>query len=63
MVLSEEDVADLIADLKRAKREVEAIKAKTRECEAELERLQKERSLGTSLSETFFGGDGGAVEE
>ena len=61
---------DLIADLERAKRElegakreVEAIKAKTRECEAELERLQKERSLGTPLSETFFGGDDGAVEE
>ena len=70
MVLSEEDVADLIADLERAKRELErakrevgAIRAKTRECEAELERLQKERSLGTPLSETFFGGDGGAVEE
>ena len=70
MVLSEEDVADLIADLERAKRELErakrevgAIKAKTRECEAGLGRLQKERSLGAPLSETFFGGDGGAVEE
>ena len=49
MVLSEEDVADLIADLERAKREVGAIKAKNRECDAELERLQKERSLGTSF--------------
>ena len=47
MVLSEEDVADLIADLERAKREVGAIKAKTRECEAEFERLRRERSLGT----------------
>ena len=47
MVLSEEDVADLIADLERAKREEGAIKAKTRECEGELERLQKKRSLGT----------------
>ena len=63
MVLSEEDVADLIADLERAKREVGVIKAKIRECEAELERLQKKRSLGTPLSETFFGGDGGVVEE
>ena len=50
MVLSEEDVADLIADLERAKREVGAIKAKNRECDAELERLQKERSLGTSFN-------------
>ena len=49
MVLSEEDVADLIADLERAKREVGAIKAKNWECGAELERLQKERSLGTSF--------------
>ena len=49
MVLSEEDIADLIADLERAKREVGAIKAKTRECEAEFERLRRERSLGTSF--------------
>ena len=116
MHLSEEDVVVLRADLERAKREVGAIKAKNRECETELERLQKERSLGTSfdgqcghstdrrgtaastmgpmwtrgvrqqqpmqqpsrgiptvggdgedgsspLSETFFGGDGGSVEE
>ena len=49
MVVSEEDVADLIADLERAKREVGAIKAKNRECDAELERLQKERSLSTSF--------------
>ena len=91
MPLPDEDVADLIADLERvrrekeimqreketmqqekeamqadferAKREVGTIKAKTRECDTELERLQKERSLGTPLSVTFFGGDDGAVEE
>ena len=34
MVLSEEDVASLRAELKRAEREVGAIKAKTRECDA-----------------------------
>ena len=56
MPLSDEDVAALIAELKRekkdlerAKREVGAIKAKTRECEAEFERLRRERSLGTSF--------------
>ena len=49
MVLSEEDVAALRADLAKAKREVGAIKAKTRECEAEFERLRRERSLGTSF--------------
>ena len=49
MHLSEEDVAALRPDLERAKREVGAIKVKHRECEAELERLQKERSLGTSF--------------
>ena len=53
----------MIAELERAKREVGAIKAKSRECDAELERLQKERSLGIPLSETFFRGDGGAVEK
>ena len=46
MVLSEEDVADLIADLERAKRELERGKwekeLQKREYEAELERLQYE---------------------
>ena len=49
MFFSEENVAALRADLQRAKREVGAIKAKNRECDAELERLQRERSLGTSF--------------
>ena len=46
MVLSEEDVADLLADLERAQREKEAAvaekEAKKREYEAELEWLQSE---------------------
>ena len=65
MVLSEEDVAALRADLARVQREKEATRAdlervqrekeaKKREYEAKLERLWKERSLGTS-----FGGQGG----
>ena len=49
MVLSEEDVAALRAELKKAKREVGAIKAETRECETEFERLRRERSWGTSF--------------
>ena len=49
MVLSEEDVAALRAELEKAKREVGAIKAKTRECETEFERLRRERSWGTSF--------------
>ena len=49
MALSEENVAALRADLAKAKREVGAIKAKTRECEAEFERPRRERSLGTSF--------------
>ena len=39
----------LIAELEKAKREVGAIKAKTRECETEFERLRRERSWGTSF--------------
>ena len=68
MPLSEEDVAALLADLKRvqrekeatradlerAQREKEAAEAKKREYEAKLERLRRERSLGTS-----FDGQGG----
>ena len=63
MVLSEEGVADLLADLEkvqrekkatqadleRAQREKEAAEAKNREYEAKLERLRSERSLGTSF--------------
>ena len=47
MVLSEEDVAALRADLERAKREKEAAEVKKREYEAKLDRLRRERSLGT----------------
>ena len=54
MVLSEEDVATLRADLERVQREKEAVEAKKREYEAKLERLRRERSLGTS-----FDGQGG----
>ena len=49
MVVSDEEVAALRATLAKAKREVEAIQAKTRECETELERLRRERSWGTSF--------------
>ena len=49
MVLSEEDVAALRADLERAQRENEAAEEKKREYEAKLERLRRERSLGTSF--------------
>ena len=54
MVLSDEDVAVLQADLERVQREKEAAEAKKREYEAKLERLPRERSLGTS-----FDGQGG----
>ena len=54
MLLSDEDVAVLRADLERAQREKEAAEAKKREYEAKLERLRRERSLGTS-----FDGQGG----
>ena len=54
MPLSEEDVAALRSDLGRVQREKEAAEAKKREYEAKLERLWKERSLGTS-----FDGRGG----
>ena len=49
MVLSEADVTALRAELEKAKTEVGAIKAKTRECETEFERLRRERSSGTSF--------------
>ena len=44
-----DEVAALRRELEKAKREVGAIKAKTRECEAEIERLRRERSWGTSF--------------
>ena len=49
MVVSDEEVAALRAKLEKAKREVEAIQAKTRECETEFERLRRERSWDTSF--------------
>ena len=49
MVVSDEEVAALRAELEKAKRELGAIKAKTRECETEFERLRRERSWGTSF--------------
>ena len=60
MVLSEEDVAALRADLERAQREKEAMQAdleiiqtekeaKKREDEAKLDSLRRERSVGTSF--------------
>ena len=49
MVVSDKEVAPLRAKLEKAKREVEAIQAKTRECETEFERLRRERSWGTSF--------------
>ena len=49
MVVSDEEVAALRAKLEKAKREVEAIQAKTRECETEFEMLRRERSWGTSF--------------
>ena len=60
MVLSEEDVAALRADLERVRRETEATRADlervqrekeagNREYEAKLDRFRRERSLGTSF--------------
>ena len=54
MVLSDKDVAVLRGDLERLQREVGAIEAANRESEMKLERLRRERSLGTS-----FDGQGG----
>ena len=54
MALSEEDAAALRADLERLQQEKGAAEAENRECEAKLERLRKERSMGTS-----FDGQGG----
>ena len=49
MPLSEEDVAALRADLERVQREKEAAVAENRDYEAKLERLRRERSVGTSF--------------
>ena len=65
MVLSEEEIAALRDDLERVQRETEATRAdlervqrekeaENREYEAKLDRLRRERSLGTS-----FDGQGG----
>ena len=54
MPLSEEDAAALRADLEKLQREVGAAEAANREYEVKLERLRKERSMGTS-----FDGQGG----
>ena len=51
MVLSEEDVAGLIAELERSKKDLERVKW---ENEAKLDRLQRERSVVT-----YFDGLGG----
>ena len=49
MALSEEDAAALRADLERLQQEKGAAEAANREYEAQLERLRKERSMGTSF--------------
>ena len=54
MALLEEDAAALRADLERLQQEKGAAEAANREYEAQLERLRKERSMGTS-----FDGQGG----
>ena len=54
MVLSAENAAALRADLERLQQEKGAAEAANREYEAMLERLRKERSMGTS-----FDGQGG----
>ena len=54
MALSEEDAAALRADLIRLQRDIGTAEAVNREYEVKLERLRKERSMGTS-----FDGQGG----
>ena len=49
MPLSNEDVAALRADLERVQREKEAAVVGNRDYEAKLERLRRERSMGTSF--------------
>ena len=56
MALSEEDAAALRADLERLQREKGATEAANREYEVKLERLRKERSLGTSFDGRGNGG-------
>ena len=59
MPFLEEDAAALRADLKRLQREKGDAEAANREYEAKLERLRKERSLGTSLDGQGGGGSAG----
>ena len=56
MVLSEEDAAALRADLERLQQEKGAAEAANQEYEAKLERLRKERSMGTSFGRQGGGG-------
>ena len=58
MPLSYEDAAALRDDLERLQRKVGAAEAANREYEAKLERLRKERSLGTSFDGQGGGGSG-----
>ena len=62
MALSEEDAAALRADLERLQQEKGAAEAAHREYEAKLERLRKERSMGTSLDGQSCGGSAGRGE-
>ena len=59
MALTEEDAAALRADLERLRREVGAAEAADREYEVKLERLRKERSMGTSFDGQGGGGSAG----
>ena len=56
MALLEEDAAALRADLERLQREKGAAKAANREYDLNLERLRKERSMGTSFDGQGSGG-------
>ena len=56
MALSEEDAAALQAYLERLQQEKGAAEAAIREYEAKLERLRKERPMGTSLDGQGGGG-------
>ena len=56
MALSEEGAAALRADMERLQREKGAAEAANREYEVKLERLRKERSMGTFFDEQGGGG-------
>ena len=62
MALSEEDAAALRADLERPQREKGVAEAANREHEAKLERLRKEKSMGTSFDGQGGGGSAGRRE-